>query len=113
MFRAPLSPKTMLEYCRIVAGIELNIVLGMGRGRLGKCSFVINIVERANNFVGDCSLKTSVVHVLNDTLHSIPTVQSLFNADHLNSINKLILCCRILQMPAKHFIELQENMPQR
>ena len=55
MFRAPLSPKTMLEYCRIVAGIELNIVLGVGRGRLGKCSFFVNIVKRANNFVGDCS----------------------------------------------------------
>ena len=47
----------MLEYCRIDAGIELNIVLGVGRGRLGKCSFFFNIVECANNFVEDCSIK--------------------------------------------------------
>ena len=54
----------MLEYCRIVAGIELNIVLGVERGRLGKCSFFLNIVERVNNFVEDCICESSTVSLI-------------------------------------------------
>ena len=44
IFWDPLSPKTMSEYCRTVAGIEINIVLAVGRERLGQCSFFFNTV---------------------------------------------------------------------